>query len=422
MTSVADIPDDSDDDLPGISPELVLVDPELARLVRERERALVPFARPAPNRDSALRLVPAADDPIVPRPAPGVDREPARFIREKPVLPAPDGPATPEDPGPEEVAAAPILDAEPTEAIGSTRVVEAEPARALAAARPEIPTPLGEPPQVAATSAAAEESIVTLPARIPATVMPHPVTRPAVLSAPRPQQATSARGSGRGRRFAAPAVAVLIASVAVLGILQLTGGSSDFGSEATVGVPPGSAKAANAGTPPPAKAKAKAKAKASAAASKPAKQVSKQKTAPKPTAAAKTRAVTQKPDQAKPTSKSAPKPTPKPKAAVPQAPKAQSPTKAAPAVPDKATSAPATRRFAWAPVEGATGYHVELFRGADRVLETDTKEPVLELAPSWRYGGKAVQLTPGAYRWYVWPVTSSGRAAQAVVQAKLTVS
>src|SRR6188472_4041304 len=38
MRSVADIPgDDLEDDLSGISPELVLIDPELARLVRERQ-------------------------------------------------------------------------------------------------------------------------------------------------------------------------------------------------------------------------------------------------------------------------------------------------------------------------------------------------------------------------------------------------
>jgi hypothetical protein len=72
-------------------------------------------------------------------------------------------------------------------------------------------------------------------------------------------------------------------------------------------------------------------------------------------------------------------------------------------------------------VDGAVGYHVELFRGNDRVLAKDTKEPVLELAPSWRYQGRTVTLTPGEYRWYVWPVTASGRGTQAVVQAKLTV-
>jgi len=82
----------------------------------------------------------------------------------------------------------------------------------------------------------------------------------------------------------------------------------------------------------------------------------------------------------------------------------------------------ATRRFAWAPVEGATGYHVELFRGADRVLAQDTKEPVLELGSTWRYQGREMHLTPGTYRWYVWPITQAGRASQAIVQAKLPVS
>jgi hypothetical protein len=91
------------------------------------------------------------------------------------------------------------------------------------------------------------------------------------------------------------------------------------------------------------------------------------------------------------------------------------PTTATPA------TAPETRRFAWAPVPGATGYHVELFKGADRVLAQETKQPVLELGSTWRYEGKTVRLSPGVYRWYVWPVTNSGRATQAVVQAKLTI-
>ena len=55
------------------------------------------------------------------------------------------------------------------------------------------------------------------------------------------------------------------------------------------------------------------------------------------------------------------------------------------------------------------------------MLSVDTKEPILELGPSWRFEGKVVHLTPGTYRWYVWPVTNSGRATQAVVQAKLSV-
>ena len=54
MRSVADIPGDADDDLAEISPELVLVDPELARRMREEAAAAVAAAR---SRDRALRLV-----------------------------------------------------------------------------------------------------------------------------------------------------------------------------------------------------------------------------------------------------------------------------------------------------------------------------------------------------------------------------
>jgi len=118
---------------------------------------------------------------------------------------------------------------------------------------------------------------------------------------------------------------------------------------------------------------------------------------------------------AKPKTQASVKPKPKTTTAKP---------KAATTPPKKTAAAPAaaeTRRFAWAPVDGAVGYHVELFRGNDRVLARDTKEPVLELAPSWRYQGRTVTLTPGEYRWYVWPVTASGRGTQAVVQAKLSV-
>jgi hypothetical protein len=80
------------------------------------------------------------------------------------------------------------------------------------------------------------------------------------------------------------------------------------------------------------------------------------------------------------------------------------------------------RRFAWAPVEGAVGYRVELFRGDAQVLRATTKQPFYELRSAWRHQGHAERLSPGAYRWYVWPVLPSGQAAgEAVVQAKLTV-
>ena len=70
MRSVADIPGDADDDLAEISPELVLVDPELARRVREEAAAAVAAAR---SRDRALRLVGGAarvdDRPVGAEPA-----------------------------------------------------------------------------------------------------------------------------------------------------------------------------------------------------------------------------------------------------------------------------------------------------------------------------------------------------------------
>jgi hypothetical protein len=72
-------------------------------------------------------------------------------------------------------------------------------------------------------------------------------------------------------------------------------------------------------------------------------------------------------------------------------------------------------------VDGAVGYRLELFRGDKQVLETQTKVAAYELASQWRHAGKTESLTPGGYRWYVWPIYSSGPAAQAVVQARLTV-
>jgi hypothetical protein len=91
--------------------------------------------------------------------------------------------------------------------------------------------------------------------------------------------------------------------------------------------------------------------------------------------------------------------------------------------PKPAPAAPAaeSRRFAWAPVEDAVGYRFELFRGDKQVLETRTSQPAYELAGSWQHDGQTESLDSGEYRWYVWPIFSSGPAAQAVVQAKLSI-
>lgn len=83
---------------------------------------------------------------------------------------------------------------------------------------------------------------------------------------------------------------------------------------------------------------------------------------------------------------------------------------------------PAPRRFAWAPVEGADGYHIELFRGAERIFAGDSTGPQLTVPGRWTHDGERRSLTPGRYQWYVWPRSSGVRAPKAVVQATLIVS
>jgi len=81
----------------------------------------------------------------------------------------------------------------------------------------------------------------------------------------------------------------------------------------------------------------------------------------------------------------------------------------------------APRRFAWAPVENADGYHVELFLGSDRVFSANSKQPSLTVPAHWTFRGERRSLAPGDYQWYVWPVVSGTRAPNAVVRAKLVV-
>ena len=82
---------------------------------------------------------------------------------------------------------------------------------------------------------------------------------------------------------------------------------------------------------------------------------------------------------------------------------------------------PSPQRFAWAPTAGASSYHVELFLGSSRVFEADTKRPTLTIPARWEFGGRTRSLEPGDYRWYVWPVRSGQRAAEAIVQARLAI-
>jgi hypothetical protein len=295
----------------------------------------------------------------------------------------------------------------PEPGVVARRVIEAEPARAVPAPDVEAPAPL-VPDRLAD---------VTVPPAQPTpgfSTMPHPVARPATQR--RARASAGRRKRSRARGILAFLVAVAVASAAVLGITRLTAGSSEGpsgkGATAAVGAPPVAAKSGG-------KTKAASSGKQTA--------VKKQPVRSKPKPAATKPAATQKRSGAKTSTKPKTTATAKPKTQASVKPKPKTTTarpKAAATPPKKAAAAPApaeTRRFAWAPVDGAVGYHVELFKGADRVLEKETTEPVLELGPSWRYAGRETRLTPGSYRWYVWPVTKSGRSTEAVVQATLDV-
>ena len=96
---------------------------------------------------------------------------------------------------------------------------------------------------------------------------------------------------------------------------------------------------------------------------------------------------------------------------------------ARPLAPRPVTGAPARpRRFAWPPVAGATGYHVELFKGPVLIFRDDTTKPEILVRRSWRFAGRRHALRPGTYRWYVWPRVNGRRNAEAIVQARLVVS
>ncbi len=86
-----------------------------------------------------------------------------------------------------------------------------------------------------------------------------------------------------------------------------------------------------------------------------------------------------------------------------------------------ATRRPAGRRFAWAPVPGASGYRVEFFRGDSLVYSRDTMSPQLTMPAAWTLDGRRHRLSAGVYRWNVWPVVSGVRRAEATVQAELVV-
>ena len=87
----------------------------------------------------------------------------------------------------------------------------------------------------------------------------------------------------------------------------------------------------------------------------------------------------------------------------------------------KARSRPTERKFAWVRVAGADAYHVEFFRGQNRVFMQDTPGPDITVPARWTYQGSSRSFRPGEYRWYVWPIVSGLRQSRAAVQSTVTI-
>jgi hypothetical protein len=65
----------------------------------------------------------------------------------------------------------------------------------------------------------------------------------------------------------------------------------------------------------------------------------------------------------------------------------------------------------WTPVRGASYYNVQLYRGT-KILTLWPARARLRLKRAWRFDGRFYRLSPGRYRWYVWPGFGSRAAAR----------
>ena len=57
----------------------------------------------------------------------------------------------------------------------------------------------------------------------------------------------------------------------------------------------------------------------------------------------------------------------------------------------------------WPAVRGASYYNVQLYRGGVKMLTAWPTRSHLKLHRHWTFLGRRFRLTPGRYRWYVWP-------------------
>jgi hypothetical protein len=66
----------------------------------------------------------------------------------------------------------------------------------------------------------------------------------------------------------------------------------------------------------------------------------------------------------------------------------------------------------WARTNGARYFNVQIYRGSTKILTAWPTGASLKLSTTWRYGGRVYRLTPGLYRWYVWPGLGNISAAR----------
>ena len=64
----------------------------------------------------------------------------------------------------------------------------------------------------------------------------------------------------------------------------------------------------------------------------------------------------------------------------------------------------------WKRVAGASYYNVQLWRDGVKLFSSWPITNKLQLKRRWTYQGRRFVLTPGTYRWYVWPGSARGRA------------
>jgi hypothetical protein len=81
--------------------------------------------------------------------------------------------------------------------------------------------------------------------------------------------------------------------------------------------------------------------------------------------------------------------------------------------------------LAWRRVARASYYNVQLFRGRVKVLSTWPTHTRFQLRARWTYMGRQRKLSPGVYRWYVWPAYGPARAhryGRLLGQSRFTVT